>query len=274
MIPEGQAHPERPRSRKDSSSIKVTVPVLLTNDDGYDAEGLLVLWKAVRAVWGENIRVAAPKQCWSQKSHATKTGPDNPIHAEPLDHELMEGVVVDGYPADCVRLALEGLGWFEGQRPIVLAGVNPGGNLGMDVYYSGTVAAVREGVVLGCPGIAVSQLIYKDTPTDWDRTLEWAVAVLGRLKPFVTNNDPVLWNVNFPEKVEGEDMPRIRVVPMSTDPLAISFEKQEGSNGTSYVYNGPYLDRPAAPDTDVGELFSGNITVTPLALDHTCERLL
>jgi 5'/3'-nucleotidase len=260
--------------RKESSQPIVTTPILLTNDDGYDAEGLLVLWKAAKAVWGDNIRVAAPKRCWSQKSHATKMGPDNPIRVEPLDHELMEGVVVDGYPADCVRLALEGLGWFEGQRPLVLAGVNPGGNLGMDVYYSGTVAAVREGVALGCPGIAVSQVTYKDVPTDWDRTLEWAVTVLDRLKSFVTDNDPVLWNVNFPGKVEGEEMPRVRVVPMSTDPLAVSFEKPDGGDGSSYVYNGPYFDRPAAPNTDVGELFAGNITVTPLGLDHTCDRSL
>jgi 5'-nucleotidase len=252
----------------------VTTPVLLTNDDGYEAEGLLVLWKAALTVWGENIRVAAPATCWSQKSHATKTGPASPISVKPLDHAMMEGVVADGYPADCVRLALEGLGWFDGERPLVLAGVNPGGNVGMDIYYSGTVAAVREAVALGCPGIAVSQLTYKDVPTDWDRTLEWAITLLDRLKPFVTNTDPVLWNVNFPGKVEGTEMPRIRVVRMSTDPLAVSFEKQNGGDGSSYVYNGPYFKRPAAANTDVGELFSGNITVTPLGLDHTIERYL
>lgn len=245
---------------------------MLTNDDGYEAEGLAVLWEAATSIWGDRVRVAAPRVGHSQKSHATKTGPKNPIEVGTLHGDPMRGVVVDGYPADCVRIALKGLDLFDGKRPLVLSGVNQGGNAGVDIFYSGTLAAAREAAFFGCPAVALSQLKYRDVPVDWRRTRQWTEMVLRRLENLLEADNPVLWNVNFP--APSGSMPPLRVVPMSTDPLAVSFERSDGPDDSTYSYNGPYFDRPAAQGTDVAELFGGSITLTPLGLDLTLRDYL
>jgi 5'-nucleotidase len=201
------------------------------------------------------------------------TSPSEPIHVDRMTHDFMEGCVVKGYPADCIRLALKGLNLFEGTQPLVLAGINPGANVGMDIFYSGTVAAAREALSFGCPAIAMSQLLYKAEPNNWDQTLEWAVTVLERLSPFVEEKAPAIWNINFPRSTAKVETPPIRVVPMSTDPMAVSYFPP--ANGDRcYTFNGSYFDRPATRGTDVSELFAGRITVTPLGLDHTLHEFL
>src|SRR5437764_14701467 len=120
--------------------------LLLTNDDGIDAPGLAALLAAARPL-GEPVLVA-PLAAHSGCSHRVTT--DGPIRVE----HRPAGFAVEGTPADCVRVALHDIvrdaAW-------VLSGINAGGNLGADVYISGTVAAVREAVLHGYPGVAVSQ---------------------------------------------------------------------------------------------------------------------
>jgi len=248
----------------------MTKHILLTNDDGYEAEGLLALWKTVSAVWEASIRVVAPRVCHSQKSHATIT--HDPIRVEPLARSPMEGYIADGYPADCVRLGIRGLNLFDG-LPLVLSGINPGANIGMDIYYSGTVAAAREATTLGCPAVAVSQITNKEHPMDWGLTIAWATATLRFLKDRIETSGPVLWNVNFPVQSGAKNIPPIRLVPMSTDPLAVGYEPPRNGD-CLYRYSGNYFERPGADGTDVAALFAGAITVTPLRLDHTAGELL
>jgi 5'-nucleotidase len=245
--------------------------ILLTNDDGYAAEGLLALWKTVRAVWDAPIRVVAPRVCHSQKSHATIT--HEPIRVEPLERSPMQGFIADGYPADCVRLGIRGLGLFKEAPPLVLSGINPGANIGMDIYYSGTVAAAREATTLGCPAVAVSQITNKDHPMSWETTIAWATDTLRFLKDRIEKSGPVLWNVNFPVQSGATGIPRIELVPMSTDPLAVGYDPPEDGD-FHYRYSGDYFGRPGTPGSDVAALFAGAITVTPLRLDHTASELL
>lgn len=248
--------------------------ILLTNDDGYDAPGLYAAWQAVEAVWPGCGVVIAPDRCHSAKSHATTTHPESPLVVEPLDHPAMRGCVIGGYPADCARVGLRGLDLPEAERTILVSGVNPGGNLGIDVYYSGTVAAAREAAALGVSAVALSAYIRRENPIDWETIADWAAVVLRTLKERLESEPTTLWNVNMAALPKGEAMPPISYVPVSTDPLAVSFRREEEDGRSAYVYTGPYQNRPKRAGTDVETVLSGGIAVSPLRLDATDETLL
>ena len=143
--------------------------ILLTNDDGIASPGLRALRESVEPA-GELV-VVAPKDPASGASHRVTTGES--FGVQQIEKNCF---AVEGTPADCVRVALHRFGAEIGW---VLAGINNGGNLGVDVYHSGTVAAVREAVLRGVPGIAVSY--YRDRvldEEDWNRAARWARPVL------------------------------------------------------------------------------------------------
>ena len=144
--------------------------LILTNDDGWDAPGLAALRRASAALGP--CRVVAPSGPVSGCGHRVTT--DVPLLVTRPDEDCL---AVAGTPADCVRLALHHLA---PEPSWVLAGINAGGNLGTDIHYSGTVAAVREAVIHGVPGIALSHYIARGRPVDWDRAARWAEVVLRR----------------------------------------------------------------------------------------------
>ncbi len=163
-------------------------------------------------------------------------------------------VAVDGTPADCVRLALDhltpGVDW-------VLSGINAGGNLGADVYHSGTVAAVREGVLHGVPGIALSHYIAAGRVIDWPRAARWTVEVLRRLLA-MSPGPGAFWNVNFPHPGPDEPDPHIVFCPLDPSPLPLTYRVEEGRA----VYSGHYHSRTRRPRCDVDVCFGGEIAVT------------
>src|SRR5881628_3198988 len=128
--------------------------VLLTNDDGIEAEGLQSLRRALREVDGVSLAVIAPDGNRSATARSITTR--RPLWVEEVDFgDGSVGFATDGTPVDCVRFADLGL---LGERPdLIVSGINHGANLGDDITYSGTVAAAFEGIVLGIPAIAVSQ---------------------------------------------------------------------------------------------------------------------
>src|SRR5262245_7937110 len=132
--------------------------LLLSNDDGIGAPGLEALLQAARTI-GDPV-VVAPAGPQSGVSHAVTA--HGPLRIEPRGNDRF---AVHGTPADCARIGLLKLvpdaAW-------VLSGINHGGNLGADVYYSGTVAAVREAVLHGWPGVAVSQYRHEKREFDWE----------------------------------------------------------------------------------------------------------
>src|SRR5262249_30588845 len=161
--------------------------LLLTNDDGWDAPRLAALWQAAEDLG--RCRLVAPIGPLSGCGHRVTT--HGPIAITRLGEDR---VAVAGTPADCVRLALDhlapGVAW-------ILSGINAGGNLGADVYHSGTVAAVREGVLHGVPGIALSHYMARGRVIDWPRAARWAAAVLARLLALPWEAG-TFWNVNLP----------------------------------------------------------------------------
>ena len=224
---------------------------LVTNDDGIDAPGLAALVQALAGL-GESL-VLAPDQCHSGCSHKATT--DRPLELTPLGgnrHRL------DGTPTDCTRVGLTHL--FP-QADWVVAGVNDGGNLGADVYLSGTVAAVREAVLLGKPGIAVSQYRRRGIVPDWQRAARWTAATLQVL---LERDLPAgaFWNVNLPCCDLDLEMPELVFCRLDSNPLPVSFLAEDNR----LRYAGNYHERARKAGSDVDICFSGRIAVSEISL--------
>ncbi|MGK7902589.1 MAG: 5'/3'-nucleotidase SurE [Hormoscilla sp.] len=223
--------------------------LILTNDDGIDAPGI----RALRQALDGNGIIVAPKGQFSSCGHQITT--DRPIHVQRRsDTEYAVG----GTPADCTRLAFT---HFCPDVKWVLSGINAGGNLGVDVYMSGTVAAVREAAFHGIPGIAISHWIKKPLVIDWERAIALTAMLLADLfsRPFETGS---FWNVNLPHLEPGDPDPDIIFCEPSTHPLPVGYRVE----GEEYYYVGNYDQRDRAPGTDVDVCFSGNIAVTKISL--------
>jgi len=238
---------------------------LLTNDDGPDAEGLAALQRAV-ADLGETV-VVVPRDGTASRGHGVTR--DAVLS---IERTADRQYVVDGLPADCVRLALTVLSEQVGPIDWVLAGINYGANLGVDVYYSGTVGAAREAAILGLPAVALSQYYKSGIEPDWARAGRWAGSIVRQM---VDRCDPqaVLWNVNLPALRADQKLSGVAACPASIDPVPVVYgDVQPVVQGRSAVrYTGVYGDRAAGKDTDVQRLFAGWITVTPLRLDTTAD---
>lgn len=229
-----------------------TMKLLLTNDDGIDAAGLQALLDAARLL-GDTV-VAAPDGPQSGVSHAVTTGT-----AFRVESRGPGQFAVAGTPADCVRVGLHRLApdvaW-------VLSGVNHGGNLGADVYYSGTVAAVREAVLHGWPGIAFSHYHKRGMEFHWVRVTPWVVRVLRELltRPAMPGT---FYNVNLPHLGPDEPDPAMVFCPLDPHPLPLSY-RHEADGGLHY--DGDYHGRNRAAGADVDVCFGGQIAVTLVKL--------
>lgn len=225
--------------------------LLLTNDDGIGAAGLQALHQAAVEL-GEPV-VVAPVDAYSGCSHqVTTAGPIRIEQRQPARYAL------HGTPADCVRVALHRLA---PDAAWVLSGINHGGNLGADVYYSGTVAAVREAVLHGWPGIAVSHYRKKDCHFDWERAAQWLVPLLRDL--MCREWTPgVFWNINLPQLDPRATDPEVVFCGLDPTPLPLSFREEE----ELLHYDGDYHQRRHGKGTDVDVCFHGKIAVTKMVL--------
>src|SRR5690348_3964691 len=189
--------------------------VLLTNDDGIEAAGLQALRRALLAVPGVELAVIAPDGNRSAMARSITTRRPLWVQEVGFDDGTV-GYASDGTPVDCVRLAT--LGLIDGFEPdVIVSGVNHGSNLGDDISYSGTVAAALEGIVLGIPGIAVSQQSRAREMTfvpghefDFTAAAAFTARVVERLDDVPLPRGTLL-NVNFPgtEAIGGVDVARL-----------------------------------------------------------------
>jgi 5'-nucleotidase len=227
--------------------------IILTNDDGIDAPGIRALQKALAT--HIDTAIIAPNQPFSGCSHQMNRG--GPIAIDPRGtHEYAIG----GTPADCTRV---GVSHLYPQAQWVISGINAGGNLGADVYVSGTVAAVREAALLRVPGIAISQYIHRGAAIDWERSTRLTQQVLAQLM-----QQPPLpgrfWNVNLPHDRYGQidPIPDIVFCDLCTQPLPTDYCVEENL----FRYTGQYSSRQRDPGADVDICFNGKISVTEIRL--------
>ncbi len=223
---------------------------VITNDDGIDAPGIRALVEAVKALQ-QDVVVVAPQAHLSGCSHQVTT--NRPIQIEqrsPWEYAIA------GTPADCVRIALSHLRL---EINYVLSGINAGGNLGSDVYVSGTVAAVREASLHRIPGVAISQYRQGKREIDWNLATAQTVRVLANL--LTQSITPgTFWNVNLPHLPPGSSEPEMQFCSPCTQPLPAAYRIE---NGLLY-YTGEYAKRRRDPGADVETCFSGNIAITLL----------
>lgn len=225
--------------------------LILTNDDGIDAPGIQALLKAVNY---KDAILAAPQNHLSGCGHQVTT-----THSIYINRRSDTEYAIGGTPADCVRLAIytqisPNINW-------VLSGINAGGNMGVDSYISGTVAAVREAAMHGIPGIAISQYKKPGLEMDWEKSALRTSLVLAQLFE-LTLDSGCFWNVNLPHLPPGEPEPEIVFCQPCGKPLPINYRIE--NNG--YYYVGEYAKRERTPGTDVDVCFSGKIAVTQLGV--------
>ncbi|MEM1296436.1 MAG: 5'/3'-nucleotidase SurE [Verrucomicrobiota bacterium] len=226
--------------------------ILITNDDGIDADGLKALKKAASGL-GE-IFTVAPAGAMSQVGHRVTT--EKPIPVEEIDERAW---AVDGTPADCVRVAIKKL--LPKKPDWVLSGINHGGNMGHDIYISGTIAAVREAAFHGLQGIALSHYLRNGVPLDWEVSGRRVTTILEKL--LGDDLDPgEHWNVNLPHIHDHEPEPEVHHTEPDPAPLPVDFE----DSAEGLTYRGVYAERLRAPGSDVAVCFGGQISVSKLKI--------
>jgi 5'-nucleotidase len=244
--------------------------VLLTNDDGIEAEGLQAMRAALRDLDGVRLAVIAPDGNRSAMARSITTRRPLVVEEVPFE-DGTSGYATDGTPVDCVRLA--SLGLVEGfAADLVVSGINHGANLGDDITYSGTVAAALEGVVLGLPAIAVSQqsgAAKLDYNFDGGYGFGTAAAFVARLVERIEDvplPPRTLLNVNVPAgKPSGVEVTSLGK-RIYRDELKL--DREEEGRRRYWIY-GTYPGYEDEPGTDLAAVAAGRIAVTPIHFDLT-----
>jgi 5'/3'-nucleotidase len=237
--------------------------ILISNDDGYQAPGLLCLAAALANE--AEIHVVAPDRNRSGASNSLTL--ESPIRARKADNGF---VFVDGTPTDCVHLAITGL--LEKEPDMVIAGINAGANMGDDVLYSGTVAAAMEGRFLGLPAIAVSLANVEASCwgefSHFETAARVTLSLLARLRKTPLPADVIL-NVNVPD-VPWSALAGFQVTRLGRRHKSEPVIKMQDPRGKDVYWVGPVgAEQDAGVGTDFHAVRTNHVSLTPLSVDLT-----
>jgi 5'-nucleotidase len=239
--------------------------ILVTNDDGVQAPGLLSLAQEMRKLG--NVTVFAPDKNWSASGHVKTM--DRPLRVR--ETFLADGTpafMSDGAPSDCVALPL--LGLIEGQIDLVVSGINPNANIGHDVTYSGTVTAAMEATIAGVKGIAVSL----NSPEGYKGALDYSTAaIVARhiAEKVIADGLPegAVLNVNVPYLKENE-LAGYMITRQGLRVYRDALDERVDPRGKPYYWIGGEAPTGVIEEgTDFGALSAGYVSITPLHLDLT-----
>ncbi len=244
--------------------------ILVTNDDGVQAPGLLALVQEMRKIG--QVSILAPDRNWSASGHVKTM--ERPLRV--WEVRLKDGskaLTSDGAPSDCVALGL--LGLIPEKIDLVVSGINPNANLGHDVTYSGTVTAAMEATIGGVPGLAVSL----DAPRNHLVEINYqpAARVAAHIARRVIENDlpaGTLLNINVPY-LAYDDLKGVRITRQGLRVYRDSLDRREDPRGKPYYWIGG--EEPTGiPEngTDFGALANGFVSITPLHLDLTAHQVM
>jgi len=247
-----------------SVSEKPVGRILLTNDDGILAPGLVAMEK-IAAALSDDVWVVAPEAEQSGASHSLTLS--EPIRVHKITPRKF---AVRGTPTDCIMMAMMRI--IEGAQPdLVLSGVNRGQNMADDVTYSGTIAGAMEGTLLGIPSIALSQAFKrrKSTIVPFDVAIDHGPRIVRQLLDAGWDKG-VLMNVNFPD-CPGETNLAVKVTKQGARDEALQVvDERQDPRGDSYYWYGFKPSQAQPPvGTDLRAVQDGHISVTPLHLDLT-----
>lgn len=244
--------------------------ILVTNDDGILSPGLLALANAMKPLG--KVTVLAPDRNWTASGHVKTL--ERPLRVR--EAALFDGspaLSTDGAPSDCVALAL--LGVLSEKVDLVVAGVNPGENVGHDVTYSGTVTAAMEAAIWGLPGVAVSLQLPESPPRvlDFQPAAQVAQEVVRRVMDFGLPPGTLL-NVNVPYR-PLEEMKGLRVTRQGLRIYRDELVKRYDPRNRPYYWIGGEAPSGVLEDgTDFGVLAQGYVSITPLQLDLTAWQVM
>jgi len=241
--------------------------ILVTNDDGINADGLIALEKIANAL-SKDVWVVAPEQEQSGAGHSLTL--HTPVRVRKISSKRY---AVLGTPTDCVLLALKQIIPQKNKIDLILSGVNRGSNAGDDVTYSGTIAAAMEGCILGVPSVALSLLFEDPEKIHWETAVKHAPGIIRTLikKPWPKDT---LINLNFPDlpasKVKG-----VKVCAQGKRKMNIKLSERHDPKGRPYYWLGGDRDNtPEKANVDLDYINKGYITVTPLGMDLTDYKTL
>jgi 5'/3'-nucleotidase len=237
--------------------------ILITNDDGVQAPGILALTQAMRALG--DVQVIAPARNQSASGHKKTLYHDIPTHQAALD-DGTPALAVDGSPADCIALAA--LGMAQWPPRIVVSGINRGGNMGQDITYSGTVTAALEAAIQGVPALAVSLVSRSaDKVSEYEAAAQVAVAVVRRV---LEKGLPPLTILNLNVPV----VPDIKGIRLTRQGVRIYADELE-KKGDVYRIVGPEPGGVTDEEgTDLWAVHNGWASLTPVHLDMTAHRFI
>ena len=239
--------------------------ILITNDDGIYADGIIELAKAISKI--ANVYVVAPESQKSATGHAITI--HNPIMVHKIDMgENIKSYAISGTPADCVKVGIEGL-FKDINIDLVLSGINNGSNLGTDVIYSGTVSAALEGFILNKPSIAISydevnvkREIYKDAS-------KYVVNLVENIKDKLDLLNDCILNVNIPNtKIKGSKITKLG--QRNYDNAMV--EKINPFGQKYYWIGGKLMELDQDEDSDIACEKDGYISITPINIEMTNLR--
>ncbi len=231
--------------------------ILISNDDGYRAPGVVLLAESLTDF--AEVTVVAPERDRSGASHSLTL--DNPLRVARVDNGHY---YVDGTPTDCVHVAITGL--LTEEPDLVVSGINAGANLGDDVLYSGTVAAAMEGRFLGLPAIAVS--LVGDGGAHYETAARVVRSLLVRIGDNPLPSDTIL-NINVPD-IPWDALAGLRVTRLGHRHKAEPVIRGEDPRGrTIYWVGPPGGEQDAGPGTDFHAVNAGYVSITPLHVDLT-----
>lgn len=243
--------------------------ILLTNDDGIRAPGLVAMYRELTQL-GE-VHVVAPETVQSATGHGITLS--TPLLTSRVTvEETFTGIAVEGRPADCVKLAVAKL--LPRRPDLVISGINSGANVGINVIYSGTVAAAIEAAFLGLPSIAVSLYLRNEIPLDYPRTAKLSMSVIRQVLDASLRGGQVV-SINVPPLRKDDSPTGVKVVRQCTNAWIDTYEERKDPRGRSYFWNNTvFVLGETDQDTDVAALRDGYITVTPLQFDLTHYPML
>ena len=235
--------------------------ILLTNDDGYNAPGILALYDTLRSY--HEVILIAPDREKSAVGHGITL--NEPMRIDTINLNGGDEVyAIAGTPADCVKLGLFKL--YTTPPDLVISGINPGSNTGVNINYSGTVGAAREAALNGILSMAVS-IFKKGGDLDFQGMAQFAAQLVNKIHGYELPSGTFL-NINAPD-IPIDEVRGIRITRQASNNVSKHFEKRTDPKNRSYYWYGRAEKMDDEPDTDVNALSQNYISITPIQCDIT-----
>lgn len=236
--------------------------ILITNDDGIYADGIIELAKSISGI--ANVYIVAPHTQRSATGHAITIHDPIMIEEEKISDEI-KAYSISGTPADCVKVGIESI-LKEIEIDLVLSGINDGANLGTDVIYSGTVSAAIEGLIQKKPSIAISYDGFNVSKDNYKKASAYVKDIIENLKNKMDIFEDSILNINIPDNnIKGYKVTKLGIREYNN-----IIEERQSPHGRKYVWIGGQVRKlEQEKDSDIKAVEDGYISITPVNIDMT-----